>query len=94
MPRPKAYEPQSGYKFQILCRNQQQDRAWEHCDYAVDAADKRLLLDNYRTAYGAGWEFNTILLPAKYWPTFVESRRRHRQERMARGELPPMNRVT
>ena len=67
-PQPQAYDPQEGYKFQILCRNQAYSRAWEHCDYAVDAADKKHLLENYRMGYGPGWEFKTIMLPAKYWP--------------------------
>lgn len=67
MAHPKAYEPQQGYKFQILCRNQQYTgKEWEHCDYATDSADKKHLLSNYRLAYGAGWEFKTILLPKKY----------------------------
>ena len=68
MSLPQAYAPESGYRYQILCRNQQYDRAWEHCDYAVDAAERRHLLENYRLAYGAGWELQTILLPVKYWP--------------------------
>lgn len=67
-PQPAAYDPQPGYRFQILCRNPSYDRAWEHCDYAVDSADKKHLLANYRQAYGAGYEFKTIALPKKYWP--------------------------
>ena len=54
MSRPQAYAPESGYRYQLLCRNQQYDRAWEHCDYAADRADKRHLLENYRLAYGGG----------------------------------------
>jgi hypothetical protein len=65
--KPKAYAPEQGYRFQILCRNQSYSREWEHCDYATDRADKLHLLTNYRQAYGAGWEFKTILLPARYW---------------------------
>jgi len=69
MPMPKAYDPQEGYKFQILCRNQSYGgREWEHCDYAVDRAERKHMLENYRLAYGAGWEFKTIWLPARYWP--------------------------
>jgi len=68
-PRPEAYDPQPGYRYQILCRNQAYSgRTWEHCDYAVDREDKKHLLSNYRQAYGAGWEFKTIMLPQKYWP--------------------------
>jgi hypothetical protein len=68
MARPKAYEPAEGYRFQILCRNQQYDRAFEHCDYAKDSTEKNYLIGEYRLAYGAGWEFKSIMLPAKYWP--------------------------
>ena len=68
-PLPKAYDPQEGYRYQILCRNQSSGgREWEQCDYAKDRADKKHLLENYRDAYGAGWEFKTIMLPEKYWP--------------------------
>jgi hypothetical protein len=67
MSQPKAYAPEYGYKYQILCRNQQYDRAFEHCDYAKDSAEKKYLVNEYRTAYGAGWEFKSILLPVKYW---------------------------
>lgn len=69
MSRPMAYDPQPGYRFQILCRNG--SREWEHCDYAPDKAERKHLLENYRLAYGPGWEFRTILLPAKYWPSAV-----------------------
>ena len=67
MTMPKAYEPESGYKYHILCRNQQYDRVWEHCDYAKDSQEKNYLVGEYRTAYGAGWEFKAIQQPKKYW---------------------------
>jgi hypothetical protein len=67
MTLPKAYSPETGYQFQILCR-MQGDREYEHCDYATDRSDKVHLLSNYRAAYGAGWSFKTIILPQKYWP--------------------------
>jgi len=67
MARPKAYDPQDGYRFQILCIGPR-GREWEHCDYAVDSADKKHLLENYWLAYGPGWAFKTIMLPAKFWP--------------------------
>ena len=66
MSMPKAYCPEQGYKFQILCRNQEYARAWEHCDYAKDWAERRFLIGEYKLAYGAGWEFQSILLPNKY----------------------------
>lgn len=66
MSMPKAYCPEQGYKFQILCRNQSYDRAWEHCDYAKDRKEKNYLIGEYRLAYGAGYEFQSILLPMKY----------------------------
>jgi len=69
MPKPIAYDPQPGYKWQILTRNLEYARAFEHCDYAVDRADLKHLLASYRLAYGAGWEFKLMLLPKKYWPT-------------------------
>lgn len=68
MAKPKAYEPADGYKYQILTRNPTYGRAFEHCDWATDRNDKKHLLENYRLAYGAGWEFKVIPLPRKYWP--------------------------
>ena len=69
MSKPNAYKPQQGYRYQILTRNQQYNgRAWEHCDYAKDKQEKNYLVGEYRLAYGVGWEFKSILLPAKYWP--------------------------
>lgn len=68
MAKPQAYQPEDGYRFQLLARNPSYGRAWEHCDYATDRADRRHLLENYRLAYGPGWEFRLILLPVKYWP--------------------------
>ena len=68
MSKPKAYEPQQGYRYQILARNQQYNgRTWEHCDYAKDTKEKNYLIGEYRLAYGAGWEFKSILFPKKYW---------------------------
>jgi len=72
MSSPAAYDPQEGYRFQILCRNPAYNgREWEHCDYAVDSADRKHLFENYRQAYGPGYEFKAILLPSKYWPKRV-----------------------
>lgn len=68
MPRPQAYYPLMGYKYQILARNPSYDRSWDHCDYAVGKDERVYLLAAYRLAYGAGWEFKTIKLPMKYWP--------------------------
>jgi hypothetical protein len=67
MSRPQAYAPEQGYKYQILCRNLQYSRTFEHCDYAIDFSDKKHLISNYKQAYGIGWEFKSILLPQKYW---------------------------
>lgn len=66
MAYPQAYSPEKGYKYQILVKTPY-DRAFEHCDYAVDNTDKKHLLENYKMAYGAGFTFKTILLPQKYW---------------------------
>lgn len=67
MSRPKAYDPEEGYRYQILTRANG-TREWEHCDYAKDRFEKSYLLGEYGMAYGWGFEFKTILLPAKYWP--------------------------
>lgn len=66
--KPQAYSPEHGYQYQILTRNSAYGRAWEHCDYAASRLERRTLVAEYRTAYGSGWEFKTILLPAKFWP--------------------------
>lgn len=67
MAHPKAYAPEQGYMFQILCRHPVYNGTeWEHCDYATDRGDKKDLLDNYREAYD-GFEFKAIQLPQKYW---------------------------
>ena len=65
MTQPKAYEPQRGYKYQILTKYIKE--AWEHCDYAKDRQEKHYLLSEYRMAYGADFTFKTITLPKKFW---------------------------
>ena len=65
MSYPKAYDPQQGYRHQILTRAGEQE--WEHCDYAKDRRERDYLLGEYRLAYGPGFEFKTILFPKKYW---------------------------
>ena len=67
--RPQAYAPEDGYRYQLLARNPQHSRTWEHCDYAKTRQERSYLLREYRLAYGAGWEFRTILLPSRYWST-------------------------
>ena len=63
----KAYEPQQGYRYQILVRYTGQ-REFESCDYAKDKEEKNYLLNEYRLAYrNNAQEFKTILLPEKYW---------------------------
>ena len=66
MSRPKAYEPEYGYQFQLFCRAD--SRTWEHCDYAKDPDNLDYLITEYSMAYGAGWEFKWEQLPEKYWP--------------------------
>lgn len=68
MSMPKAYNPQDGYRYQILCLVPQYERAWEHCDYAADRTEKNYLIGEYRLAYGPSYRFKSILLPQKYWP--------------------------
>lgn len=73
MPLPQAYAPQDGYKYQILVRNPTYGNAYDHCDYAKDKQEKTYLLDEYRLAYGVGWDFKVITLPVKFWPQIVRS---------------------
>ena len=96
MSQPKAYDPQQGYMYQILCRNG--GREWEHCDYAVSRWDKDYLLGEYQLAYGGGWEFKVIRLPATYHPSrqskeyltsMLEELQRLHREIGADGVIPP-----
>lgn len=67
MTLPKAYDPQQGYKYQLFTKHPD-SRELEHCDYAVDKAEKEHLLKNYREAYrGQDISFRVIPLPKKYW---------------------------
>ena len=69
MSNPKAYDPEPGYKYQILCRYRgSADREWEHCDYAKDLKEKNYILEEYRAAYRGLFDFKVIVLPKKYWP--------------------------
>ncbi|GAC1371023.1 MAG: hypothetical protein NVS3B25_19010 [Hymenobacter sp.] len=70
MAHPKAYEPAQNEMFQIFTRAAGQ-KEWEHCDYADSFETRKYLLAEYRLAYGAGFEFKSILLPRKYWPVKV-----------------------
>lgn len=67
MSKPQAYAPEYGYRYQILCRHPAYARTLEHCDYAKDRAELRQLIENYRQAYGPGWEFKPYVMPRKYW---------------------------
>jgi len=58
---------ESGYKYQILCRNTSYSREFEHCDYAKDRTELKYLIHEYVLAYGSGWEFRSICQPRKYW---------------------------
>lgn len=67
MSLPKAYDPQQGYRYQILCRNPEYNgREWEHCDYAKNWDERNFLIREYRMAYGRGYEFKSIMLHGKY----------------------------
>ena len=67
MTRPKAYSPEQGYRYQLLCKSPY-DRAYEHLDYAKDKTEKKHLLDEYKLAFSPGFSYTTIELPQKYWP--------------------------
>ena len=66
MAYPKEYDPQQGYMYQLFVKTPHQ-RAYEHLDYAVDEADKKHLMTEYKMAYGAGHYLKAQLLPRKYW---------------------------
>lgn len=67
MTRPKAYEPQDGYMYQIL-QYDNYNREYDHLDYAKDRTERDYLLGEYRLACGNGTRFKTILLPKMYHP--------------------------
>jgi hypothetical protein len=69
MTRPKAYEPEQGYMFQILCQGEPNE-AWEQCDYAVTRTDRAYMMNEYR-ALGQGY-YKSILLPRKFWAPKAE----------------------
>jgi hypothetical protein len=67
MTKPKAFDPEPGYHYQILCRYDSREwehcdyaSEWEHCDYAKDKRERDYLLGEYRLAYGNGYQFKTI----------------------------------
>lgn len=62
--KPKAYEPEHGYSYQIFWR--QYTREWEHLDYARDLIDLRFLLAEYRLAQSG--EYGVLALPKQYRP--------------------------
>lgn len=62
MSYPQAYDPQQGYKYQILCQNQSYSRTWEHCDYAKDRQEKNYLINEYRITHMNRYEFKAITL--------------------------------
>jgi spore germination protein YaaH len=64
MTMPKAYNPQQGYKFQILYRGYGVE--WEHLDYAVSREDRNSLLKEYQIAFHKRGQYKSICLPAKY----------------------------
>ncbi len=63
----KNIQRESGYKYQILCRNASYSREFEHCDYAKDRTELKYLISEYSMAYGSGWEFRSVCQPCKYW---------------------------
>lgn len=65
MPRPKVYDPQPGYRYQLVARYGKE--AYEHIDYAEDRKEMTRLTGEYRIAFGPEWRIKAILLPMKYW---------------------------
>lgn len=71
MAHPQAYSPEYGYRFQLVVKTPN-DRTYEHCDYAVDKADKNHLMKEYALAYGPEYVMKAIPLPKKYWKENVQ----------------------
>ena len=65
MTMPKAYAPERGYMYQILCRTF--GEGWEHCDYAKDKDERDYLIGQYQLAYGGNWDIKAYKLPRKWW---------------------------
>jgi hypothetical protein len=63
MTMPKAYCPEYGYKYQILCWDSY-NREYDHIDYAKDKEEKNYLLAEYIMVGGI---YKSIPLPKKYW---------------------------
>jgi hypothetical protein len=67
MSRPKAYDPEQGYMYQLLYMGAG-EREYEHLDYAVDRKDRDYLVGEYRLAFrGQPCTVKSIQLPKKYW---------------------------
>lgn len=67
MARPKCYDPEDGYMYQLMFMGQG-DREWEHLDYAETMSDKEYLINEYSLAYrGTGARLKAELLPMRYW---------------------------
>lgn len=69
MSYPKAYEPIQDQKYQLLYRNLEYSREYDHLDYAVDKAELITMLSEYRMAYqnAGAYQIKVITLPYKYW---------------------------
>ena len=65
MSRPKAYDPQHGYRYQIL-RYDEYNREYDHVDYAKDRTEKNYLMNEYGIADRVG-RYKAIELPQKFW---------------------------
>ena len=69
MTLPKAYDPQPGYKYQILCRHPEYAPGeWEHSEYCEGEQERVAYLAELRLAYGHAWQFKVIRLPRRCWP--------------------------
>lgn len=72
MSKPKAYQPEKGYMFQIM-RWDEFNREWESVDYSRDKADNKYLLNEYRISDRSG-RYKSYQLPQKYWPVLPQRR--------------------
>jgi len=74
--KPRCFKPQYGYKFQLFYRLKPKEGdkiqlpTWQHWDYAQTSDERRTMLAESRED-NPQYEFESVLLTPKYWPTSV-----------------------
>lgn len=67
MAYPKAFKPQSGYKWQIFTQKKP-GLPWEHLDYARTNRDLTELLVIYKESLGVQNKLKWLRMPLRCWP--------------------------